>query len=267
MTANSHVIVTGGSSGIGFAVAMQYAQRGARVSLIARRADVLERAALSITNDRPLARVHWEAADVCREEELSTAVRRCEAVMGHCDRLVTSAGVVIPGTFACQPAEKFREQLETNLLGTVHAVRTVFDGMSSRRTGRIIMMSSGAGLIGIYGYSGYCASKFALSGFAEALRQEARKVGIGVSICFPPDTRTPQLEAEIEVRSREAAAVIGTGGIAHPADVARITVAQAERGRFHIYPTKRMAMLGLFKSVVDWPLRLHFDWRMDRLNR
>lgn len=262
-----HVVVTGGSSGIGAAIAMEYAGRGACLSLIARRAALLEETARRLVAANPDARVQFRDADVRDEAGLTAAIRSCEADFGPCDRLVASAGIVLPAPFAAQSAEDFNGQVETNFKGTVHAVRAVFAGMSARHTGRIIIIGSGAGLVGIYGYSAYCASKFALAGFAEALRQEARPNGVGVSICFPPDTQTSQFEAELLNRPAEAAAIIGSGGTASARRVARLTIAAVERGRFAIYPGIRMNLLGYFRSLVAPVLRQIFDRHVDAVQR
>lgn len=183
----AHVIITGGSSGIGFAVASIYAARGARLSLIARSRGLLEgaQAKLIASSGANADSIRIEAADVAVENDVEAAIRRCEQAFGPCDILVASAGIVEPGRFEELDSASFRQQMDTNFSGTVHAVRAVYDSMKRRRRGRIMMISSGAGLLGIYGYSAYCASKFAVHGFAQALRSEARPHGVSVSVCFP----------------------------------------------------------------------------------
>jgi len=257
----THVIITGGSSGIGFAVASIYAARGARVSLIARSRDLLERARADLAqlSGSGSDNIRIEPADVASEDELMAAVRRCEAVFGPCDILITSAGIVEPGRFEELDSASFRRQIETNFSGTVHAVRAVYDGMKQRGHGRIMMISSGAGLIGIYGYSAYCASKFALHGFAQALRSEARAHGVGVSVCFPPDTETPQFQRELASRPAEAAKIMGTVR-PWPADAVAKTIARGiDRGRFEVYFGTTLFLLGRFAPAVRPLLNWWFD--------
>jgi short-subunit dehydrogenase len=139
--------------------------------------------------------------------------------------------------------------------------------MVARRQGRILMLGSGAGLIGVYGYTAYCASKYAVAGFAEALRAEARTFGVTVSICYPPDTETPQLAGELPDRPAEATATIGAGGRLTAQAVAQAALAGVERGRFAIYPGAQMKLLGLFGSVAMPLLRPIFDRRIDKVRR
>lgn len=262
-----HIIITGGSSGIGAAIAEIEIRRGARVSILARRAEQLEELRGQLLTRYPTGRIHICAADVADAAALTTALESCETVFGPCDRLITAAGIVEPGELISQDSRIFRAQIETNLFGTVNAVKAVLPGMVQRQSGQIVIISSGAGLIGIHGYTAYCASKHALSGFAEALRQEAKPNGIGVSICFPPDTETQQLAAELPLRSPAAAAIIGNAKPLPAAQVASIIVKAADRGRFEVYPGLQIALLGRFGALVAPVLRRYFDWKIAGVSR
>ncbi len=255
----AHTIITGGSSGIGAALCKASAARGSDVSLIARNEAPLNTLRNELATRFPARRFHVEMADAGDNAAIQSAVQRCEAALGACDTLVTSAGIVIPGAFHAHSAEAFESQIRTNLFGTVNAVRAVYAGMQHRRRGRILMLGSGAGLIGIYGYTGYCASKYAVAGFAEALRAEARPIGITVSICFAPDTETPQLQAELPLRPLEAHATIGAGRVWTADAIANVALNGLERGRFAIYPGAQMKMLGTFGSIAMPFLRPWFD--------
>ncbi|MEI2298062.1 SDR family oxidoreductase [Ensifer sp. MJa1] len=257
----THVIITGGSSGIGFAVASIYVARGARVSLIARSRDLLERAQaeLARTNNADTDVIRIEAADVARESDVQAAVRRCEAAFGPCDILVTSAGIVEPGRFEELDSAAFQRQMDINFSGTVHAVRAVYDGMKRRGHGQIMMISSGSGLIGIHGYSAYCASKFALHGFAQALRFEAHPHGVDISVCFPPDTVTPQLQRELTTRPPEADQIMGTVRPWPAEAVARRIVKAADQRRFEVYFGVTLYLLGRFGPAVRPLLHWWFD--------
>lgn len=256
----AHVIITGGSSGIGAAIARRCAARGDMVSIVARTAESLHRLRSELAGRA--ASVQIAQADVGDAAAISDAFSRLEDTAGPCDLLVTSAGVVQPARFDEQPPAEFEAQIRTNLFGTVNSVRAVYAGMKARRNGRILMIGSGAGLIGIYGYSAYCASKAGLVGFAEALRLEARPAGVAVSICFPPDTETPQLAAELPLRPAEAQAIIGSGRRMSADAVAAAALAGAERGRFAIYPGTQMRLLGLFGSLAKPVLAPWYDRRI-----
>ena len=255
----THVIITGGSSGIGLAVASIYAARGARLSLVARSRDLLEQAAQKLVAEHGLeaGAVRIEAADVTKGEEIEAAILRCVETFGPCDVLVTSAGVVEPAPFEAMQGAAFQRQMETNFSGTVHAVRAVYPDMKERRSGHILMVSSGAGL---NGYTAYCASKFALGGFAQALRSEARVHNVGISICFPPDTVTPQFTRELAARPQEASLIMGTVRPWTAEAVARKIVDGIDRRRFEIYFGAILYLLGRFGPAV----RPFLNWWFDR---
>jgi short-subunit dehydrogenase len=260
-----HIVITGGSSGIGAAIAELYAARGADITLIARSRPRLEAVAARLRKGPGENAVHIETADVRDGLALSDAVARAEAKLGPCDVLVTSAGIVRPAAFSELPPADFDEQLSVNLIGTANAVRAVYAGMARRGQGAILMISSGAGLTGIYGYTAYCASKYAVHGFAEALRLEAKPAGIRVAVCFPPDTDTPQLANERPARPPEADAVIGAAGLWAASEVAKAAIGGLESGRFLICPGMRLRLLARFGSLAMPVLRLWFDHRVAAL--
>lgn len=247
-----HIIVTGGSSGIGLAIARICAQRGDRISLIARSAGRLEqaRAELVAIPGVEEAAIRTASADVASAAAVEAAVQACEAALGPCDILIASAGIVEPTSFDAMSPEVFNEQIATNLLGTANAVRAVYRGMKARRKGRIMMVSSGAALIGIYGYTAYCASKAALTGFAEALAAEAGAVGVRVSICFPPDTLAPQYLQEMPKRPPEAALLMGAVKPWPAEAVAAKIVRGLDCGRSRIYFGLSLWGLALFGPLV-----------------
>ncbi|WEZ84503.1 SDR family oxidoreductase [Rhizobium sp. 32-5/1] len=265
----THVIITGGSSGIGLAIADLYAARGAKISLIARSPGPLEaaRAAIAARNGIDANLIGIASADVADEGQISAAMHACETLFGPCDILVTAAGIVHPGRFEILPSADFNRQMATNFHGSIHAVRAVYDGMCRRRNGSIMLVSSGAGLIGVYGYAGYCASKFALHGFAEALRSEARPSGVRVSVCFPPDTQTPQFDGEIGLRPAEAAIVMGKVRPWTAEAVASRIVAAIAKGRFEVFFGPSLHVLGRFGSTVKPVLNWWFDRAIRSIGR
>jgi 3-dehydrosphinganine reductase len=232
----SHVLITGGSSGIGLALARRYAARGARLSLLARDPVKLEAARAGILAAAPECRVFTYAADVAVRSELEAAITDAEAVLGPVEVLVTSAGVAEPGYFEQLEPVVFERAMAVNYFGSVYAVKAVLPAMRSRRSGTVILIGSGTGLFGFFGYTAYGASKFALRGFAESLRAELAGSGVHLSIVYPPDTDTPQLAAENLLKPPETAAVTAGGGLWSADDVAACTLRGVERGRFAIAP-------------------------------
>jgi 3-dehydrosphinganine reductase len=247
-----HAIITGGSSGIGKAVAALLAREGTSITLVARRPDLLATARGEIDACRPngMGRTHTYPADVADQKQIDVAIRAAIAELGPPDLLVTSAGIVVPGHFRTMPIEAFERTMAVNYFGTLYAIRAVLPAMEKEKRGHLLLMSSGAGLIGIHGYTSYSPTKFAVRGLAEALRSEAKIHGIGVSIVYPPDTDTPQLEEENRTKPPETKRITGTAAIWSATDVARVMLRGARRNQFAINPGAPMWFLDHFHSIL-----------------
>jgi 3-dehydrosphinganine reductase len=204
----AHVLVTGGSSGIGLACARQAIDRGARVSLVARRPDVLDDAAASLRSAG--GEVAVAATDVSDAGQASAAVAALSEALGPVDVAICSAGQTRPGYFQELEPELFEQLMDVNYFGTVNVVRAVVPSMIERRRGSIVGVSSAAGLVGVFGYSAYTPTKFAVRGLLETLRAELAPYGIHVGCSFPPDTDTPQLADEEQYKPTETKAISGT---------------------------------------------------------
>jgi 3-dehydrosphinganine reductase len=97
--------------------------------------------------------------------------------------------------------------MEVDYFGTLHTVRAVVPTMTARRRGHLVLVSSTAALVGVFGYSAYAPAKYAVRGLAETLRPELAPVGITVACAYPPDTRTPGFDAENELKPPETAKI------------------------------------------------------------
>ena len=257
----AHVLVTGGSSGIGLATARLAVDRGARVSLLARRPELLDEAATSLRAGG--GKVAVAAADVADAAEVGVAISALTAALGPVDIAVCSAGQARPGYFEQLDAELFRTMMDVNYFGTVNVARAVVPGMMERRRGSIVGVSSAAGLVGVFGYTAYAPTKFAVRGFLESLRGELAPYGVHVGCSFPPDTDTPQLADENRYKPRETKAVSGTIKPLSAERVARSIVEGIEKERFAIVPdlaTRGLAKIvglapGLVAGVMDRQVR------------
>lgn len=261
MTAFEHVLVTGGSSGIGKETARRFARLGAHVTLLARRQSLLEQARSQIEAERahPGQQILAISVDVSQREALEAAVRQAEAAAGPPDVLVACAGMARPGYFHEVPLEVFEESLRVNYLGTLYAVRAVEPQMRARGRGHIVLVSSGAGIVGLFGYTPYAPTKFAQRGLAESLRGELKRHGIRVSIVYPPDTDTPQLAEENRTKPAETRAITGAAKVWQPGAVADAIVRGVQRGRFAITPGWEMTWLLRLHSVLRPVLQAWFD--------
>ncbi|WOL13209.1 hypothetical protein Cni_G21978 [Canna indica] len=216
-----HVLVSGGSSGIGFALARRAAAEGARVSILARDQTRLEEARDAIrlaTGVDALVLV----ADVRDPAAVTSALEEA----GPVDVLVCNQGVFLPLELEQQSMEEVRFTMDVNLMGTFHLIKAALPAMKRKaeETGvpaSIALMSSQAGQVGVYGYSAYSASKFALRGLAEALQHEVIMDNIHVTLIFPPDTDTPGLAEELKRRPEITSIIAASAGGMKADDVAK----------------------------------------------
>jgi 3-dehydrosphinganine reductase len=253
------VIITGGSSGIGLALAKAAAGAGARVTLVARRRSVLEEAKTEIERAHSSAKVGIVDLDVSKTEDVEAkigALAKNEAI----DILVNNAGVARPGRFLELPIEEFRQQMDINYFGAVNMCRAVLPHMIARgRGGHVANVSSLAGVIGIYGYTAYAPTKFALCGFSQVLRAEMWPHRVKVSVVLPPDTDTPQLAFENQYKPAETRAIAGTVKTLSPDDVALAMMRGMAAGEFEIYCDMASKMSGLAQGVVPGIVRWFCD--------
>lgn len=261
MSAPGHAIVSGGSSGIGLAVAGRLADEGWNLSLIARERIRLEaaRRQLSGRTGTPSRQVHTYSADVADAAAAGEAARQAIADLGPPALLITGAGVTRPGYFQDLPLETFYRLMAVNYFGTLHLIKAVLPAMREARRGHIVMISSGAGLVGIHGYSAYAPTKFALRGLAESLRGELTSEDIHVSIVYPPDTDTPQLAAETAQKPPETKRITAGARVLSAETVAEAMMRGIQRRRFVIAPGWEMALLASLHSLAGPLLRRRFD--------
>lgn len=229
-------IVTGGSSGIGKAIACGLAERGMDVWLLAQRKDILEAARGEVEAHRksPDQKIHSYSVDVSQLDQVHSAITHITTTSGTPDLLVNSAGVTHPGYLEKLDINIFNWMMEVNYFGTVYITKEVLPAMIKRGSGYILNIASLVGYIGGIGYSAYGASKFAVHGFTDALRQEMKVYGIGVSILYPSDTDTPQLAYENAFKPVEVKALASLAGAMKPGAVAKIAIKGIERGQYTI---------------------------------
>lgn len=178
------VLVTGASSGIGAAAAIEFARRGANLVLAARRRDRLDEVADSCRKLGVTCAVI--VADVSRRDDCARLI----AEAGTVDVLVNVAGFAIFDSVEEANPDDLQSMMQTNYFGAVWCTQAVLPQMLARRSGAIVNVGSIAGIMGFARMGGYCATKFALAGFTEALRDEVIGRGVDVSLVAPGTTRT-----------------------------------------------------------------------------
>jgi short-subunit dehydrogenase len=176
------VFITGASSGIGAALAREYARRGADLALAARRTDRLDTLARALASGGRRALVL--ACDVTRDGDLETAAARTREAFGRIDVVVANAGFGVVGPVARLTLDDFRRQFETNVFGVLRTIYATLDDLRHSR-GHLAILGSVSGHLATPGGAPYAMSKFAVRALAESLRHELRPAGIGVTLISP----------------------------------------------------------------------------------
>jgi uncharacterized protein len=181
---NKTVVVTGASSGIGRDTALELARRGANLVLAARRGDLLEEVA---TACRALG---VECRTVVTDVTLRSDCQHLIDAAGDVDVLVNNAGFAIFDAFENAKSDDLEAMMQTNYFGAVWCAQAVLPQMLARRRGTIVNVASIAGIMGYARMGGYCATKFAMIGFSETLRDEVLRRGVRVAMVCPGTVET-----------------------------------------------------------------------------
>ena len=187
--ADKLVVITGGSSGIGRALAHAFASEGARLVLTATHESRLSDAANECAQLG--ASVSTYAADVSDFEQMQGLFAKVREEHGTPDILINNAGVVMAGDLVSVELEDWRRLFDINVMGVVHGLKLFLPDMIARGSGHVVNVSSAAGLMAPPLMSTYCATKFAVVGLSESLRREVARHGIKVTCVCPGTTNTP----------------------------------------------------------------------------
>jgi 3-dehydrosphinganine reductase len=249
------VFITGGSCGIGLAAALRLVRAGAHVAIAARGKERREQAlaemrAARLRQDQILLA---KPLDVTDRQAVQRAATEVLSELGGVDVLVANSGSASPGWVHEIADSVFDEQIRVNYLGHVNVVRAFLPHMMAEKRGHICLVSSMLGFMGSFGYSAYCASKYAVAGFAEALRHELLPHGIRVTLFYPPTTKTPGLEHEAQTKPKAVWLYESDSGfnkVYQVDEVAQELLASIEKGRFE-------SMVGLDSRFLFFMFR-HF---------
>ena len=235
-----HVVITGGSRGIGAAMARAFALKGARLTLVARSEDSLRSVAAEVMGAAVVA-------DLSDESVVDTLVERIEREHGPIDVLVNNAGLDTSTPYAVEDPREIRAVARLNLETPMLLTRHVLPGMIERNSGHLVFVSSLAGTAGFPGMSAYCGTKAGIFNFTQALRRELKSTNVNITVLSPGPVDT-QMWDHVEdsvpsvqrvVRRFQRLQLIPT---ARPDDIARRTVEAVRTDKSYVRDPRRLSI-------------------------
>jgi short-subunit dehydrogenase len=250
------VLITGASSGIGRSLAFAFARRGARVVLVARRAERLEAVRREIEPYAPEALVI--PSDITDEGQLQHVVTTTLDTFGSIDVLVNNAGLSLGGRLQDQHPDRIAQMLRVNLWAAIRLTQLVLPHMLEQQHGYILNVGSGQGRTAMPLFAPYAATKYGLSGFTDALRRELDGTGVRLTLVLPGWTHTDMLRPEIEALVEERGFTVE-----HPDSVAERAVMGLVHGEHEVILGGMLARLGVWtERYAPVVLRLYWRWNL-----
>ncbi|MDX2149431.1 MAG: SDR family NAD(P)-dependent oxidoreductase [Bryobacteraceae bacterium] len=246
------VLITGASRGLGLILARLWAEEGARLAICARDGEDLDTARRELSTTAEVASFE---CDIMHRADIERMLREVEGELGPVDVLVNNAGTIAVGPFETMTVEDFDDSLRTHFWGPLHAIQGVLPAMRERGEGRIVNVSSIGGRIGVPHMAAYCAGKFALTGFSQALRAELLPHGICVTTVIPGlittgSPRNAHFKGQHEAEYAWFAAADSMPGLAMDAEAAGREVVEAARyGEAEVILGKAAELASLFNGV------------------
>lgn len=239
--AGLHVLITGGSTGLGLAFAMRVAREGARVTIISRSRSKLDEAFESLAALSARENILALSADVTDSLSISNAIEQAQSKFGPVDVLVANAGLAVAEYFTKASVETFKQQMDLNYMGCVHVTHAALPAMiqdksnsNNKSLKHIVFVSSACGLVGFAGYSPYVPTKFAVRGLADCLRNELKAHEIGVSIYYPSSMDTPGFANEEIGKPSVTKKIEGQAKLISAGEAAQILFDGINKRNYHI---------------------------------
>lgn len=262
---NRNVIITGGSSGLGKALARRLAERGANLALIARDKSKLESTQQELSSVKSTSRkVLIYSCDVSDPAQVEKTMARIAEELGTPHLLINSAGILKEGRCDCVELQIYREVMGINYYGTLHFVKAVLPYFQEQGEGWIVNICSLGGRMGIYGYSAYSSSKFAVLGLTESMRTELKPQNIKVQVVCPSEFESPMVDELNKSRTKENRLLVHNIPVLNAEVVADAVIKGMEKGRYMIMPgfvTRSFDFLdrllpSLVRMVIDTELKM-----------
>lgn len=248
-------VILGGSSGIGLAIAKGFYKRGCEVLIGARSEDRLEQAKLEIKATNAYGgNVDTVSIDCGECETFQKKFESELAKFGGVDFLFYASGIYIPDYFEKSDARNFNSTIDINLKGAWFASQAALPYLKKSK-GVLTFVSSIAGLMGVFGYSAYGASKSGVNNLAETLRMELMSFDIDVNVLCPPDTDTPGHEEEKKIRPLESDAVSETASLFTVDRVTHDYFKGLKKKKFYIIPGISGRWIDRLNRWMPWLVR------------
>ena len=245
---NKNIIITGGSSGIGLAVAKEFAQKGANLFLLARNPQKLENAKAELTSKYNASLVEIYPTDVAKEESVNKVVQEIGTKYGSIHIVILNAGIGLHGRFEQVSMGELRNIMDVNYWGKVNVLKAALPYMQNTKGAQVGIVSSVGGYVGFFGFSGYTPTKAALIGWAECLRME---LDMPITIVYPPDTDTPLMQVEYPYDVPEVRMISANAKIIPAEEVAQKFIKGMEKGKFEVYCNFQSRLIRFVRGV--WP--------------
>jgi len=278
-----HVLITGGSTGLGKSLAIKFAKLGANVTIIARDEKKLEETKKDVdaVKTNPSQKIVAISADVTKFTDIQQAIQRAVNENGVTDYVIANAGTSVPGYFLETSVENLEKEVNLNYLGTVYTIKSALPFMVDRNQGgHFVIVSSAAAFGNFIGYTNYGSTKRALSALAEGLRNELKLYGIAVSAFYPTGIDTEGFKNENKTKPEETTTLEGPSSVLSPDVVAQSLIDGMRSGKFSItneFITELMrvgtngtfsprnnilmdVILGIIHLIVVNPLIFYWDW-------
>ena len=243
---NKVVLITGAGGGFGYHMTSQFRAAGSRLILT----DLADEALAPAIEAAGDALVASTTANLATDTGCEALVESCEAAAVVPDVLVNNAGIGVSGRLDNIPRKKWESLMQLNLLAPMRLCDRLLPAMVERGSGHIVNISSLAGWIGTRGLAAYCASKYGLRGFGEALAEDLRAHDIRVTNIYPCFSRTPILDSpQFGAEQRRA---VPEAIISEPQDVVAAIIRGVRGDRLHVFPDKQSRRVHILKRFAPW---------------
>lgn len=246
---DARVLITGASSGIGKAIAFEFASKGAKLIIASRRFNALRKVADELEDAFPEIQAPLAMpCDITDRESVKKVIQSCVDHFGGIDILINNAGIGVYGNTDKTSVEDFRSIMEVNFFGSVHCILEVLPIMKRKGEGQIVNIVSVAAKHGVPYLGAYSASKAALATLSQSLSAEHAKSGISILIVYPGYTQTDFFEREKKVGGAHRP----PGPYASPQKVAKAIVKAVENKKRDLVLSFKGKALALVQNLMPW---------------